>query len=114
MRRQHAEPDGILAAEIAATAARLVAAGGQLSPEAEAAAVTALEAAAGGRADLLAQRAGLALGYGESQPDAGRYRLIADLCIKAGADEALIPKWTKTGRWRAEVAAMIPFSGSRR
>jgi len=33
--------------------------------------------------------AGLALGYGEHQIDAARYRQIAELCVAAGVDETL-------------------------
>jgi hypothetical protein len=36
---------------------------------------------------------------------------MADLCIKAGADETLIPRWEEAGRRRAETASAIPYSG---
>ena len=61
--------------------------------------------------DLLAERAGIALGFGQHQPHAAAYRLISDLCIKAGADETLIPRWAEAGRRRAETASAIPYSG---
>ena len=74
-------------------------------------AVAELTEAAAGRADLLAERAGTALGFGEGRPDAARYRQIAELCIAAGADQALIERWIKVGRERAATAAAIPYTG---
>jgi len=73
--------------------------------------VAELTAAAAGRADLLAERAGTALGFGEGRPDAARYRQIAELCIAAGADPALIERWIKVGRERAAAAEAIPYTG---
>ena len=70
-----------------------------------------LTEAAAGRADLLAERAGTALGFGADRPDTARYRQIAELCIAAGADQALIERWIKVGRDRAAVAAAIPYTG---
>lgn len=93
-------PDRIIAAQIAGAAARH-AQGWQLTAAEEAAAVAELAAAAAGRADLLAEHAGTALGFGEGRPDAARYRQIADLCIAAGADEALIGQWIRVGQQRA-------------
>jgi hypothetical protein len=55
----------------------------QLTAE-EATAVAELKHAAAGRTALLAECAGLVLGYGEDQCDATRYRQIAELCIAAG------------------------------
>ncbi len=40
--------------------------------------------------DLAGDRPGLALGYGSVQPDADRYRRVADLCLAAGADSEKI------------------------
>ena len=74
-------------------------------------AVAELAEAAAGRGDLLAERAGTALGFGEGRPDAARYRQIAELCIAAGADPALIERWIKIGRERAAEAAAIPYTG---
>jgi hypothetical protein len=62
----------------------------QLGGQAKAAAIAELAEAADGRADLLAKCAGLALGYGERQPDADHYERIAELCIAAGADKTLL------------------------
>ena len=57
------------------------------------------------------ERAGTALGFGEGRPDAGRYQQIAELCIAAGADQALIERWIKIGRERAAAVAAIPYTG---
>jgi hypothetical protein len=73
----------------------------------EATAVAEVKQAAAGWAGLLAECAGLALGYGEHQCDAARYRQIADLCIAAGIDETLIEAWIEVGRQRASTAAAI-------
>ena len=67
---------------------------------------------AAGRADLLAEEAGIEAGFAESQGDHERARAgqIARLCRRAGADEDLIPRWTEVGRERAEQAGRPPFS----
>jgi hypothetical protein len=85
--------------------------GWRLTADEEAVAVAELTGAAAGRADLLAERAGTALGFGEGRPDAVRYRQIAELCAAAGADPALIERWTKVGGERAAAAAAIPYTG---
>jgi hypothetical protein len=105
------DPDRLRCAQIAGIAARHAQA--WLTGEEEAAAVAELVEIAAGRADLLAQCAGLALGFGEGQGDVARYRLIAGLCIAAGADETQIGRWTEVGRARAAVAAVVPHSGRR-
>jgi hypothetical protein len=79
---------------------------GLLTAEQEAAAVAELTQAAGW-ATLLAECAGLVLGYGENQGDAARYRHITELCIAAGADETLIEAWIEVGRQRANTAAAL-------
>ena len=61
----------------------------RLTAEEEATAVAELTHVAPGWARLLAECAGLALGYGEHQIDAARYRQIAELCVAAGVDETL-------------------------
>ena len=81
--------------------------GWRLTAEEAATAVAGLKQAAAGWAALLAECAGLALGYGEHQCDAARYRQIADLCIAAGIDEMLIEAWIEVGRQRASTAAAI-------
>jgi hypothetical protein len=102
-----ADPDRVLYAKICGVCARH-ASGGPLTAEQEAEAVAELAAEAGGRPDLLAERAGTALGFGERQHDADRWRLTAELCVKAGADEALIGRWVQVGRDRAAAAALPP------
>src|SRR6516162_6053900 len=104
------DPDRLRYAQIAGAAARH-AQGWRLTADEEAVAVAELAEAAAGRADLLAERAGTALGFGEGRPDAARYRQIAELCIAAGADPALIEQWIKVGRERAAAAAAIPYTG---
>ena len=79
----------------------------RLTADEEATAVAELTQAAPGSAVLLAECAGLALGYGEHQFDAGRYRQIADLCVAAGVDETLIEAWIEVGRQRASTAAAL-------
>jgi hypothetical protein len=105
------EADRLLYATLAGAAARHAGLGA-LAPEQEATAVAELREIAGHRPDLLAHRAGTAIGFGESQYDAVVYRLIADLCIKAGADPAQIPGWIQVGRQRAELARQVPYTGT--
>ena len=105
------EADRLLYATLAGAAARHAGLGA-LTPEQEAAAVAELREIAGHRPDLLAHRAGTAIGFGESQYDAVVYRLISDLCIKAGADPAQIPGWIEVGRQRAELARQVPYTGT--
>lgn len=78
----------------------------RLTAEEEATAVAELKQAAAGWAALLAECAGLALGYGEHQPGAARYRHIAELCVAAGVDKTLIEAWIEVGRQRAGAAAV--------
>ena len=104
------DPDRLRYAQIAGAVARH-ALGWRLTSDEEAVAVAELTEAAAGRADLLAERAGTALGFGEGRLDAARYRQIAELCIAAGADPALIERWIKVGRERAAAVAAIPYTG---
>ena len=83
--------------------------GWRLTAEEEATAVTELKQAAAGWAALLAECAGLALGYGEHQPGAARYRNIAELCVAAGVDQALVEAWIEVGRQRASAAAVTTY-----
>jgi len=66
--------------------------------------LTGAEQVAQGRADLLAESAGLAIGAHEGNPDEARYLQAAQLCIDAGADLAAIPDWIEEGRRRAGAA----------
>jgi hypothetical protein len=77
---------------------------GRLTADEEAAVATELKQAAPRWAALLAECAGLALGYGEHQADAARYRQIAGLCIAAGVDQTLMEAWIEVGRQRASTA----------
>ena len=79
----------------------------RLTADEEAAAIAELTQAAPGWAALLAECAALALGYGEHQFDAARYRQIAELCIAAGVDETLVEAWIEVGRQRASTAAAL-------
>jgi hypothetical protein len=63
---------------------------GALTEEEEAAAVNELRALAGGRADLLAQVAGIFEGTSEGELDEPFARSAARLCRLAGAEETLI------------------------
>ena len=82
-----------------------------LTGEQEAAALADLAEVADGRIDLLAQQAGLAIGLHEQDVDAAVYLQIAQLCIQAGADIALIPRWIEEGRRRRHAAQRLPSTG---
>ena len=96
------EPDDIIVARIARTA-RHYAAAGLTSQENRAEAVAALRQASRGRTDLLAQHAGICLGFAlaEDGAQAERHTLEAALCSEAGADPDLVPVWQQTGYFRA-------------
>jgi len=91
--------DKALLAEITGVARRL--ARGPLSGAEQQEAAAALSQVAQGRADLLAESAGLAIGAHEGGRDEARYLQAAQLCIDAGADLSLIPQWVEEGRRRA-------------
>jgi hypothetical protein len=82
-----------------------------LSSEEETAAVAGLRALAGGRADLLAEVAGIFEGTSEGELDEPLARQAAMLARKAGADPEAIPAWIEEGRRRAANARQPPFSG---
>jgi hypothetical protein len=98
--------DRALARQIAGAVARHVH-GCRLTALERIAAITDLQQAAAGRADLLGEHAGVALGLGEGRPDAARYRQIAELCIAAGADKNLMERWTRVARQRAAITAAM-------
>jgi hypothetical protein len=79
-----------------------------------AAAVAVLRELAAGRADLLAEVAGLLEGTGEGQHDEPLTRQAARICHDAGADSAAIPAWVEEGRRRRAEAGLVPFSRPRR
>jgi len=73
--------------------------------------VAELRELAGGRADLLAEVAGIFEGTSEGEMDEPIKRHAAGLCRTAGADPEAIPGWIAEGRrWRA-AARQPPFSG---
>lgn len=74
--------------------------GGPLTPARQATALAELAEVADGRVDLLAEYAGLAMSTDEDDPGAPVCRRIAQLCIMAGADMALIDRWIEEGRCR--------------
>jgi hypothetical protein len=82
-----------------------------LTGEEEAAALAELAEVADGRMDLLAQQAGLAIGLHEHDGNAPVHLQIAQLCIQAGADIALIPRWIEEGRRRHNAAKQLPPTG---
>jgi hypothetical protein len=69
-----------------------------------AAAVAELREIAGPRADLLAEVAGLLAGFYQGTAEQVRAGTAARYCRAAGADPALIPRWTAEGRRRAAAA----------
>jgi hypothetical protein len=106
------QPDRILVAEIWGEA-RHRARWRDLSSEEEAAAVTELRDLAGGRADLLAEVAGVLEGTSEGEMDEPLTRQAADLCRKAGADPEATPGWIEVGRARRANASRPPFPAPR-
>jgi hypothetical protein len=102
--RSGADSDRVLVAEITGEA-RHRARWGPLTEEEEAAAL------ADGRADLLAQVAGIFEGTSEGEPDEPLARSAARLCRLAGADVGAIPAWIEEGRRRSTNARRPPFSG---
>jgi hypothetical protein len=73
-----------------------------------AAAVRELREIAGGRGDLLAEVAGLLIGYYRRTAEEVKARAAAYYCIAAGAGLDLIPRWIETGCSRAAAARLIP------
>ena len=104
------EQDRIIVAQVTGEA-RHRAKWRELSSDEEAAALGALRELAGGRADLLAEVAGILEGASEGELDEPLARQAAGLCRKAGADPEAIPAWIAEGRRRAANARRRPFSG---
>lgn len=102
--------DRVLLAEITGMARRL-ARGRQLTDAEQQEAAAALSQVAKGRADLLAESAGLTIGAHEGDPDEARHLQAAQLCIDAGADRGLIPRWIDEGRRRAGRSAPASRAG---
>jgi hypothetical protein len=85
----------------------------ELAADEEATAVAELRELAGGRADLLAEVAGVLEGAREGELDEPLARQAADLCRKAGADPEAIPAWIEVGRARRANAGRALFSAPR-
>ena len=79
-----------------------------------AAAVGELRELAAGRADLLAEVAGIFEGTSEGELDGPLARQAAQLCRDAGADPDVIPAWIEEGRRRRTSAGLPPFSAPER
>jgi hypothetical protein len=80
-----------------------------VEPAAEtAAAVRELREIAGTRSDLLAEVAGLLIGYYRRSVEELKARAAAYYCIAAGAGVELIPRWIEVGCSRAAAARLIP------
>lgn len=85
----------------------------ELGEPERAVAVAALRALSAGRADLLAEVAGLLEGASEGEFDEPIARRAAGLCRDAGADPEAIPAWIEEGRRRRAASRMPPFSEPR-
>src|SRR5437773_991186 len=103
------EADRILVAQLTGEA-RFRAKWRPLTSDEEAAAVAELRTLAGGRADLLAEVAGILEGTSEGQLDEPLARQAAGLCRAAGADPEAVPAWIEEGRRRRAAAGKPPFS----
>jgi hypothetical protein len=84
------------------------ASGREPTGEETAAAVRELREIAAGRGDLLAEVAGLLIGYYRRTAEELKARAAAYYCIAAGARLELIPRWIETGCSRAAAARLIP------
>ncbi|HEY4850131.1 MAG TPA: hypothetical protein VII22_05020 [Streptosporangiaceae bacterium] len=98
------ERDRIIVAQIAGAASRHARTHPLTQAELQDA-IAELATVADGRADLLAEHAGLAIGCHEGDLDESHHLRAAQLCINAGADTSLIPRWIEEGRRRAAAAA---------
>jgi hypothetical protein len=77
-----------------------------------AAAVAELRELAGDRDDLLAEVAGLLIGFYKRTVEDLMAQAAAGYCIAAGADPDLIPRWIEVGRRRAAAARQVPSTGA--
>ena len=78
------------------------------------AAVAALRDLAGGRADLLAEVAGIFEGASEGEMNEPLARHAADLCRAAGANPDAIPAWIEEGGACGQRQQALVRRGSRR
>jgi hypothetical protein len=101
VKRSKPDPDGTTTARLAGTAGRYV----SRQPLDVDAAVAELREIAHGRGDLLAEQAGLILGFRDHDEATGRWpqrALEAALLIAAGADLTRLTGWIAEGQRRAE------------
>ena len=112
MNQDHCAPvgDRLLVAQLTGTA-RHHARWRDLTGDEQAAAVRELRDLAAGRADLLAQVAGIFEGASAGRHDEPLARQAVALCRLAGADDTLIPQWAAEGRRRAQAARQPPHGG---
>jgi hypothetical protein len=106
--RSSPQPDRLVVASLQGAASRHA---GWSDPEgdARAAAVAELREIAAGRADLLAEAAGVCKGFDlAGDPSAAQYRIMAGLLIDAGADVQLLDHWTEVGKRRARPQGTYP------
>jgi hypothetical protein len=69
---------------------------------------------AAGRADLLAEAAGVSLGFSGDDPTRWAMRRAGELCVAAGADQGQLEHWIAVGQVRAEQAKAVPTTYNRR
>ena len=104
--RRVPDHDRLLVARISGIARRHASWREPTEPEI-AAAVAELREATGDRPDLLAEEAGIQLGFHEGGLDEPRAKATAQLLIAAGADESLIPGWIEEGGARPRPGASL-------
>jgi len=80
----------------------------ELTDAEEAVALAELRKLAGGRADLLAEVAGIFEGTSEGELDEPLARQAARLCRDAGADLEAVPAWIEVGRRRMMIGRLPP------
>jgi hypothetical protein len=76
-------------------------------------AVADIQAVAQDRSDLLAEHAGISVGWAQevTPAEAPFFWAEAELCRAAGADQSAIDRWVETGRRRARSARTVPYAG---
>jgi hypothetical protein len=101
VQRPSSHSDRLIVASLNGAASRHA---GWTNPDGEArdVAIAELWEIAEGRADLLAEAAGILSGFERAgDPAAERHRIMAGLLIDAGADSELLEHWTEVGERRA-------------
>lgn len=106
------EPDRQTVARLAGTA-QLHAYWREPTEAETAAAAAQLRQLARGRGDLLAEAAGLLIGFYGRTVDEARAQAAARYCIVAGADPDLVPRWIAVGSRRAATARQVPHARSK-